>query len=262
TDAQLADESWKSAASDMVPSLLPNPKTVFERQFKELIIVPDGVLWYVPFEALPLGDTSTKLPLISRLRVRYAPTAALAMPQRLGRKSSPDVGVALDKLYPSEAPEFSKFALDEISRVAPHAVALKNPLIATSPLLGSVLDGLVVIDDIPSVPGPYEWMPLPLDKGKAGAGRLAAWMSLPWKATDEFSLPGFHTPAENSLKTSGGAASAATGNDLFQAVTGLMATGARTVLISRWRTGGQTTIDLVREFVQELPFTTADEAWQ
>src|SRR5262249_45567500 len=123
TDAQLADESWKSAATDILPSLVPNPKIVFERQFKEMVIVPDGVMWYVPFESLPLGDGGEKLPLIARMRVRYVPTAELAMPQRLGRKSSPEIGIALDKLFPNETPEFSKVALDDISRVAPHAVA-------------------------------------------------------------------------------------------------------------------------------------------
>ena len=41
-----------------------------------------------------------------------------------------------------------------------------------------------------------------------------------------------------------------------------MSTGARTVLISRWRTGGQTSYELMRQFVQELPYATADDAWQ
>jgi hypothetical protein len=41
-----------------------------------------------------------------------------------------------------------------------------------------------------------------------------------------------------------------------------MASGSRTVLISRWRTGGKSSYDLVREFVQELPYTTASDAWQ
>ena len=45
-------------------------------------------------------------------------------------------------------------------------------------------------------------------------------------------------------------------------VCGLMAGGTRTVLLSRWRTGGQTSFDLVREFAQELPHTTPSEAWQ
>ena len=41
-----------------------------------------------------------------------------------------------------------------------------------------------------------------------------------------------------------------------------MASGARTVLLSRWRTGGQTSFDLVREFAQELPHTAPADAWQ
>ena len=41
-----------------------------------------------------------------------------------------------------------------------------------------------------------------------------------------------------------------------------MASGARTILLSRWRTGGQTSYDLVREFAQELPHTTPADAWQ
>ena len=41
-----------------------------------------------------------------------------------------------------------------------------------------------------------------------------------------------------------------------------MASGARTVLLSRWRTGGQSSYDLVREFAQELPHTSPADAWQ
>ncbi len=32
--------------------------------------------------------------------------------------------------------------------------------------------------------------------------------------------------------------------------------------MSRWRTGGQTSFDLVREFTQELPRTSPADAWQ
>jgi hypothetical protein len=34
------------------------------------------------------------------------------------------------------------------------------------------------------------------------------------------------------------------------------------VLLSRWRTGGQTSYDLMREFAQELPHTTAADSWR
>jgi hypothetical protein len=42
----------------------------------------------------------------------------------------------------------------------------------------------------------------------------------------------------------------------------MMSTGTRTMLLSRWRTGGQSSIDLVREFAQELPHTSPADAWQ
>ena len=41
-----------------------------------------------------------------------------------------------------------------------------------------------------------------------------------------------------------------------------MASGARTVLLTRWRTSGQTNLEIVREFVQELPDNSAAAAWQ
>jgi CHAT domain-containing protein len=41
-----------------------------------------------------------------------------------------------------------------------------------------------------------------------------------------------------------------------------LASGSRTVLVSRWRVGGQSTVELMREFVQELPHTSATAAWR
>jgi hypothetical protein len=41
-----------------------------------------------------------------------------------------------------------------------------------------------------------------------------------------------------------------------------MSSGAQTILLSRWRVGGQSTLDLMREFIQELPRSSAAEAWQ
>ena len=49
---------------------------------------------------------------------------------------------------------------------------------------------------------------------------------------------------------------------MFLTVCGLMASGSRTVLLSRWRVGGQSTVDLMREFVQELPHESAAAAWR
>ena len=104
----------------------------------------------------------------------------------------------------------------------------------------------------------FSWSVLPMDKSRT-AGALARWTALPWSAPDQIILPGFHTAAESSLR---GQSVAKSGEDVFLSMCGLMATGARTVLVSRWRTGGQSAGNLVKEFTQELTHTTAAEAWQ
>ena len=52
------------------------------------------------------------------------------------------------------------------------------------------------------------------------------------------------------------------GEEVFLAVCGLMATGTRTILLSRWRVGGEIPTVLVREFAGELPRESASQAWQ
>ena len=69
-------------------------------------------------------------------------------------------------------------------------------------------------------------------------------------------LPGFHTGAETGLKRG------SNGDEIFFAACGLMASGSRSILLSRWPVAGQSAFDLVREYVQELPFVPAAEAWQ
>nr|MBA3481662.1 CHAT domain-containing protein [Pirellulales bacterium] len=93
---------------------------------------------------------------------------------------------------------------------------------------------------------------------------LENWLALPKAGPQRIALPGMHTLAERGGKTASRrrGATIAPGDDLFYASCGLMSAGAETMLLSRWRVGGQSTIDLVREFVQELPHAAAAEAWQ
>jgi hypothetical protein len=258
TEAQLADTGWKQAARDVLDTLMQGSKITFSDDSAEVTIVPDGLLWYLPFELLPLGGESKEFrPLLFRSQVRYAPTVGLTVPDHQGRKSAAQYGIVVGKLYPTDTAEVGEAELAELRRAVPHCLVVHNPLPGASPLLGTILDGLIVLDDINETQSPYDWSPVPLDKPRS-AGALNAWLALPWKSVDQFILPGFHTAAENSLKSPG----PTPGNDLFLATTALLGTGARTVLISRWRTGGEVAIDLIREFAQELPFVTAAEAWQ
>ncbi len=68
----LARPNWKKSAAKLLEALFDKSDVDLTAKFEELIIVPDGQLWYLPFEALPVGaDPQTAPPLISQVRVRY-----------------------------------------------------------------------------------------------------------------------------------------------------------------------------------------------
>ncbi len=230
-------------------------------------MVPDGPLWYLPFEALQIpaqpGGKNKKdtVPLISQVRVRYLPTMGLAVPDSRDRSSDGQIGIVLGKMFPHEDAQTVQTEFDHLKRALPNAVPIKSPLPSASPLFASLFDGLVVFDELNGGAGgdkgPYQWNPIPLDRIR-NAGSLIQWFSLPWKSPTTLILPGFRTPAESALKQANGSL----GNEMFLNVCGLMSTGARTVLLSRWRTGGATSYELVRQFIQELPYGSAADAWQ
>jgi tetratricopeptide (TPR) repeat protein len=254
--AELADKRWLRPAREILELIMKDSKVTLPYSFKELVIVPDNILWYVPFEALQVPDRNGTAALITKLRVRYAPTVGLAIGDTRPRKPDTNMAVVIGRLFPNDTNDIAGGGFDEIERRIPGAVAIKGRHNIPSGLQATLFKRLIVLADIPPADaGPYAWSPIPLDHNSPGSA-LASWCKLPFGRPDQIMLPGFHTSAENSLKRS------AAGADLFYSVCGLMSTGARTVLISRWRTGGQSSIDLVREFAQELPHTTASDAWQ
>jgi hypothetical protein len=255
----LANDKWRASAQSVLETILKGSKADFAANFEQLVIVPDGALWYVPFEMLQVSVNGETQSLASRFRIRYAPTAGLAIPDARGRKTSGNTAVVVGRLFPRDDPTVAQKAFEQLAQVLPDSVALPSPLPAPSALYRTLFDRLIVYDDIqPGKGDVYGWEPIQIDRGKPG-NTLSDWFSLPWGGPETVILPGFHTPAENSMKQVGAATA---GQEMFLSVCGLMSTGVRTALLSRWRTGGQTSYDLVREFAQELPHVSPSEAWQ
>ncbi len=254
---ELQSSGWQKAGAKVLELLFDKSSVDLSAKFEELIIVPDALLWYLPFELLPVVARNEGETLLSRVKVRYAPTVGLAIPYTRSRKPQYNVGVVTGKLFPQDDLSVTRTAYEQIARAVPGALALPFTLPAASGVYRTVWDEIILLDDIEnSDGGPYDWSPAQIDRGKPGS-TLASWFPLPWGAPERMILPGFHTAAENGLKKG-----SANGNELFLSLCGLMSTGARTVLISRWRTAGQTSLDLVREFAQELPSTSPADAWQ
>lgn len=255
----LIGDKWQKPSRELWALLTDNAKTELFEGLDELIIVPDGPLWYVPFAALQVGPEGQSEPLISKVRLRLAPLVAMTVPGSRGRSTNATTAVAVGKMMVRDAPEVGLEAFDAFSRAVPGSVALSGVLSVPSPIFGSLIRRLVVLDDLRGTDeDTLLWSPLPLDQNPA-QGALVNWLDLPFAGPDEIILPGFHTAAENALKKRGPDNG---GDEVFRDVCSLMAAGAQTVLMSQWRSGGRTSYDLVREFMQELPHTTASEAWQ
>ena len=267
----LSDAKWRQTAWELLDGLLKGSRADFTTKFDELIVVPDGLLWYVPFEALQVKVDGQLRPLISRFRIRYAPTAGLATATSdLGRRHG-NTAILVGKLSPKFDDEAVERTVKEMSKSLPGCVTLKMPLPAAAPIYASFIDRLVVFDELSPAAEtePYGWSPLPTERTKT-TGPLSEWFLLPRRGPDEVVLPGYHSACESALKKvdvshrSGHAAAdvLGPGNEIFLSVCGMMSTGTRTILLSRWRSGGQTSLDLVQEFTQELPHTTPADAWQ
>jgi tetratricopeptide (TPR) repeat protein len=253
---QLQGEEWKEPATalwNLLSGQLPSDSW---EGVQELVIVPDGVLWYLPFEVLQVPHAAGATPLCDRVQLRYAPLTSLAVRDQRGRPKLMRTAVVAGRLFPRDEPALAMQTAERLGEALPATELLSDTLPGPSSLLSPHWDRLLVLDEVEDTErGPYRWAPAQVDRGQNG-GLLSDWMELPWGAPYQVVLPGFHTAAENGLRRQ------ANGQEIFLSVCGLMAAGTRTALLSRWRVGGQSTLDLMREFVQELPHEPGSRAWQ
>jgi len=263
TAEALGGDDWRSSGEKLYKSLLEG-SSLSPAALTELIVVPDGVTWYVPFEALVVENEGRHEPLLTFTKVRYAPTAGLAFSFNGAWRRVQRTGIVPGKVAPGETDEAREAPLAGLEAAVPNPVRLEAPLPAPSPSMASLLDALVVLDDVDAQSAdPLGWSPIPLDRAQQ-FGSLGQWLALAGDGPQRVLIPGMHTPAERGGKAGRrrGSEAALVGNELFYASCGLMSAGAETLLLSRWRVGGQSTMDLMREFVQELPHTSAADAWQ
>ncbi len=269
------EAKWKKAGNELLKRLLGEQR---QASFTDLVIVPTGALWYVPFEAMCVPIGQELRPMIAAgdtpLTIRYAPTASLGVPVKNSRSQSADTLVAYGKLNSKDAPTAALDAVDRytkagIPRLIPMPSIASEPTFREFPGSASVfatqIRQLVVLDDVPMsrTNNPLDWTPFNGDKAKL-QNTVATWLNLPWGGPSLVVMPGFHSPAENGLKMARTATQKIepNGDDLFFNSLVLEACGAKTVLMSRWKTGGRASYDLVGEFLKNYQTLPAAEAWR
>jgi hypothetical protein len=259
----LQGDSWQEPAAKLYDALFAGTG-LDPDSLTELVVVPDGVLWYVPMEVLRVESAERFGPLTQLARIRYAPTVGLAFRHHHPWRRVQRTGVLIGDLVSGKRPA------DQLDFAQPLLDAVTNPLTmppaphASGPLAATVLDELVVLAENELDPTAiWAWRPLELER----SGRtesLDRWLELVGTGPQRMVLPGVRTAAERGGRTARRRKSAAThaGDELFIASCVLMEAGTETALISRWRVGGPSTLDLAREFAQEMPHASPPDAWQ
>lgn len=267
TVAELKSDTWRETSKEAFKTIFENSNIDLAKT-TSLVIVPDDVLWYLPFEVLT-PDAATGGKVLSDLfPIRYGPTAALAVarPQPLRRPQHTGI-VANDLKFESDQTE-RKARIQELQSVLNGPVMLPESSPESANLLAPLLDHLVAFDAV-AASGELGEAASILPRARGGKDALNGWIVMPFGGPEQIVLTGVATEAEQGLKApkrtssrSGTARSGRAGSEVFQSLCNMMAGGARTVLMTRWRTSGRTNFDLVSEFAKELPNAPAADAWQ
>lgn len=254
----VASTAWQSGGRDLLRWILgiESGGERFNVQFRQLAIVPDDLLWYLPFEALclPQGDNLIALAQVPGLTLFYAPTAGLAFTQGTGETAAtPDTGIVPGSLFAKKKNNTnSAAAADRIAKGARKAISIvPSGINRPSSMTAFRFDRLAVLREIL---GGDDW-----DLYDTGKSRdsFHSWEQLPFGSPKLIALPGYRTLGEDGMKNGGD------GSELFIPLMTLMARGCDTVLISRWRTGGRSAYDLTENFLsEENQRIPAPEAWK
>jgi hypothetical protein len=283
---RIAASDWRASAITVERLLFEQSKVKLSEGIEELVIVPDGPLWYLPFDLLPVGsagepaageeEAADTVPLLRDVcRIRYCPTRSLAV---AGRPVAPaeapagrgPVGIHAGRPIRGERPEAIGEAVSRLTQALDRAIVLPSqPVqqhgVVVSPALPAALcDVLVVLDEVNVAgEGPVGLRGLfgrPNDRGSRAGMTFNDWLASPHKRPPRVVVPGLQSAMASGLTKP----AARPGEELFIAATDLLAAGARTALVSRWRMGGKSTTDLVTEFVRDTddPATTPAASWR
>lgn len=256
----LAKTDWQTTSAELLKTFIPSLKSGFWKNYSELVIVPDDVLWYVPFEALHADDglgAGNTVPLVELIPVRYAPTAGLIVPGKPARPRPQKTAIVAGRLFLSDKTQTTQQHYDQVKDVFVGAGRIDRLPGGPSSLLAKVWDQMVVLDDSEDAHrgDVWGWSPAQVDRGKPG-GDLGSWLKVPLVGPQVVYLPGFHSGAEEVLGSS------ASGNDIFVTSLGIMATGTETIVLSRWHSGGTASVSIVEGIGRRLDSQTASVAWQ
>ncbi len=252
-------DKWKKISAELAETLFQNANAEQWAAMKRLVIVPDGATWYLPWEVLRVGaDEQSKKMLSEILELRYAPTLGLAFAKQLPFHRIARSAAFTSRMHSKAEEDQSKQAAESLLVDLPRLTIYDRHVMIPSNLLGVAADRFIVWSAVERRRGgilaTYATNPIQLDSDRKSGSTLGSWLSLPYRSVDQVVMPGF-------ISDGGGGKGKTAGNDLFLMTTGLLASGVRTVGISRWSTSGQSALDLSAEYLRQNKTHDPTTAW-
>ncbi len=165
----LALDAWQPVATQYGDLLFADSRLDLSAT-SELILVPDGVLWHVPFEALQPSTGGNQQALIDRTPMRCVPTLGYAPADRFAPSPirttivAAATGTGADNYLPKQA-------ATELAETVANAAVIDAPIAAASSLVAGLAEQIVVLADAEISPGePYAFSPLPIDRSARRGG--------------------------------------------------------------------------------------------
>lgn len=248
-----ARDAWEDSALSLRQRLIPDDKLPLFEPIRQLSIVPDGPLWYLPMELLPMGE-GDDAKLGQKVSIIYAPTPGFAIfPAAMPR---PDLGIgsSAGPFFVPRDRDLNQQLYTQITEGLPNHVTLPKQGASFSNRVGESLGLFAALGVItPDVNAPLA-TGVSLFDANPTSGSLGAWLRLSSRTPPAMFLPGYRTAAVTPAL--------GTGRELFITLTALHIAGVRDIVISRWPVGGSSTAILTRELLREVPLQGVAPAWR
>ncbi|MEM9644396.1 MAG: hypothetical protein AAF989_05340, partial [Planctomycetota bacterium] len=254
---------WIKAAAAVRDRLLPESLDLDPTAIDHLVIVPDGMLWYLPFELLPLTDRDQLESLDegelvetfgSVTEIRYAATPASAFTSNALPPINRSVAVAAGAFFAPRDVEANESVIESVMEALDDKRRISAGDAIPSGLIGDAAATLCVASArAMDLSQPFRFSVGSYD-ASSPMGSLRGWMRMPASSPRTVVLPGFRSAISNGQ--------IGTGEELFFVIAALQAAGVRDIFISRWAVGGRSTGTLLKELLPEIPFAGLAGAWQ
>ncbi|MFM8284572.1 MAG: tetratricopeptide repeat protein [Planctomycetaceae bacterium] len=263
TSDNLSAGRWRDSVATLERLLFEPSRVALGAGIDDLVIVPDGPLWYLPFDLLPVGsgaDDDARRPLGEICRTRISPTRGLVCLRTAAPRAAGALGIHAGRRTRGARIGESDWVVDHLSERIDRVLPLpsRTPARALG-LAASLCENLLVLDEMPlDAPiGPRPLLVAGVDRGadRSPAGvTFADWLGAPAKRPRCVILPDVQTPMVEATAAGRG------GEELFEIAMTLLAAGAERALVSRWRMAGRASVDLIGEFLIGLDESDREDA--